>query len=212
VESGKDKWDHVVADFYVPFQKDLTTAEAQRETLKASLAEESDKECPQCGSKMVKRYGRNGPFLACPRYPECKTTMPIEEESESAEVPTQPCPVCESPMRVRSGRFGKFLACSRYPDCKGTRPLGLGIPCPECGTGDLVERRTKKGKSFFGCSRYPACTFAVWDRPVKQPCPSCANPILLQKRTKTKGDYLQCPKCKTRVEEGSEAVSGSLDH
>jgi len=212
VENGKDEWDHVVAEFYAPFQKDLTTAEAQRETLKASLAEESDRECPTCGSKMVKRYGRNGPFLACPRYPECKTTMPIEEEAESAEVPTQPCPVCESPMRVRSGRFGKFLACSRYPDCKGTRPLGLGMPCPECGTGELVERRTKRGKSFFGCNRYPACTFAVWDRPVKQPCPACAYPILVQKRTKTKGDYLQCPKCKARVDETSEAVSGSLDH
>jgi DNA topoisomerase-1 len=115
-------------------------------------------------------------------------------------------------MRIRSGRFGKFLACTRYPDCKGTRPLGLGVPCPECGTGELVERRTKRGKSFFGCGRYPACTFAVWDRPLKQPCPSCAYPILLQKRTKTKGDYLQCPKCKARVDEGSEAVSGSLDH
>jgi len=211
VENGKDEWDHVVSEFYGPFQKDLITAEAQRESLKASLAEESDRECPECGSKMVKRYGRNGPFLACPRYPECKTTMPIEEEAESAEAPTQPCPVCESPMRVRSGRFGKFLACTKYPDCKGTRPLGLGVPCPECGTGELVERRTKRGKSFFGCGRYPACTFAVWDRPLKQPCPSCAYPILLQKRTKTKGDYLQCPKCKARVDEGSEAVSGSLD-
>ena len=212
VENGKDAWDRVVADFYAPFQKDLTAAESQRESLKASLAEESDRECPQCGSKMVKRYGRNGPFLACPRYPECKTTMPLEGEAESEAVPTQLCPVCESAMRVRSGRFGKFLACSRYPECKGTRPLGLGIPCPECGTGELVERRTRRGKSFFGCSRYPECTFAVWDRPMKQPCPSCAYPILVEKRTKTKGDYLQCPKCKARVDaEASEAVSGTLD-
>jgi DNA topoisomerase-1 len=212
VENGKDAWDRVVADFYAPFLKDLTIAEAQRESLKASLAEESDRECPQCGSKMVKRYGRNGPFLACPRYPECKTTMPLEGETEGETVPSQPCPLCESPMRVRSGRFGKFLACSRYPECKGTRPLGLGIPCPECGTGELVERRTRRGKSFFGCSRYPECTFAVWDRPAKQPCPSCAYPILIQKHTKTKGDYLQCPKCKTRVDaEASEAMSGTLD-
>ena len=212
VETGKDAWDHVVADFYAPFRKDLTVAESQRESLKASLAEESDRECPKCGSKMVKRYGRNGPFLACPRYPECKTTMPVEEESEGAEAPTQPCPVCQSPMRIRSGRFGKFLACSRYPDCKGTRPLGLGVPCPECGAGELVERRTRRGKAFFGCSRYPTCTFGIWDRPVQQACPSCGYPILVQKRTKTKGDYLQCPKCKTRVDaEASEAVSGTLD-
>src|SRR6266850_1622987 len=120
IETGKDRWADVVGNFYKPFQVDLAAAESQRESLKASLAEESDRECPQCGSKMVKRYGRNGPFLACPRYPECKTTMPVEEEAESAVVPTQPCPLCESPMRVRSGRFGKFLACSRYPECKGT--------------------------------------------------------------------------------------------
>ena len=213
VETGKDAWDHVVADFYAPFQKDLTAAESQRESLKASLAEESDRECPKCGSKMVKRYGRNGPFLACPRYPECKTTMPVEEEAEGAEAPTQPCPTCGSPMRIRSGRFGKFLACSRYPDCKGTRPLGLGVPCPDCSVGELVERRTRRGKAFFGCSRYPSCTFGIWDRPVQQACPSCAYPLLVQKHTKTKGDYLQCPKCKTRVDaEASEAASGTLDH
>jgi DNA topoisomerase-1 len=213
VEHGKDAWDHVVAEFYAPFKKDLVEAESQRESLKASLTEESDKECPKCGSKMVKRYGRNGPFLACPRYPECKTTMPVEDEAESTEVPTQPCPLCESPMRVRSGRFGKFLACSRYPECKGTRPLGLGVPCPDCGTGELVERRTRRGKAFFGCSRYPECKFGIWDRPLKQPCPSCAYPIMVQKQTKTKGDYLQCPKCKHRVDaEASEAASASLDH
>ena len=212
VETGKDAWDHVVADFYAPFLKDLTTADAQRESLKASLTEESDKECPKCGSKMVKRYGRNGPFLACPRYPECKTTMPVEGEDESTEVPTALCPLCESPMRVRSGRFGKFLACSTYPDCKGTRPLGLGVPCPDCSVGELVERRTRRGKAFFGCSRYPECKFGIWDRPLKQACPSCGYPILVQKVTKTKGDYLQCPKCKARVDaEASEAVSGTLD-
>jgi len=211
VESGKDKWDAVVADFYAPFEKDLSSAESQRESLRASLVQETDRECPKCGSKMVKRYGRNGPFLACPRYPECKTTLPIEEEGESTPVPTQPCPQCGSPMRVRSGRFGKFLACSTYPECKGTRPLGLGVTCPECGTGELVERRTRRGKPFYGCSRYPSCTFGIWDRPVKQPCPSCAYPILVQKHTRTHGDYLQCPKCKARVGEDSEAVRGTME-
>lgn len=212
VETGKDAWAKVVSDFYGPFRKDLAQAESQRESLRASLVEESDRECPKCGSKMVKRYGRNGPFLACPRYPECKTTMPVEGEAESAETSTQPCPQCGSPMRPRSGRFGKFLACSRYPECKGTRPVGLGVPCPDCGAGELVERRTRRGKAFYGCSRYPACSFGIWDRPVKQSCPSCASPILVQKHTKTKGDYLQCPKCKARVDgESSEAMSGTLD-
>jgi len=212
VETGKDKWDSVVGDFYKPFKTDLEKAEMQRESLRASLTQETDKECPKCGSKMVKRYGRNGTFLACPKYPECKTTMPAEEEASSDEVPTQPCPTCGGVMRVRSGRFGKFLACSKYPDCKGTRPFGLGVPCPDCGTGELVERRTRRGKSFFGCSRYPECKFGIWDRPVKQACPSCASPILVQKRTKAAGDFLQCPKCKARIGgEAEEAVSGALD-
>jgi DNA topoisomerase-1 len=212
VESGKDRWDEVVTEFYGPFRRDLDSAEAQRDSVRASLAQESDKVCPNCGSRMVKKYGRNGPFLACPRYPECKTTMPVEGEEEPGEAPKELCPQCGSPMRVRSGRFGKFLACSRYPECKGTRPFSLGVSCPECGQGDLVERRTRRGKAFFGCSRYPECKFGVWDRPVKHPCPSCGSPILLQKRTKTRGDYLECPKCKHRIaQEAGEALSGTLD-
>ncbi len=212
VETGKDRWDSVVTEFYDPFRRDLDSAEAQRDSVRASLAQESDKACPTCGSRMVKKYGRNGPFLACPRYPECKTTMPVDGEEESGEAPKEPCPQCGSPMRVRSGRFGKFLACSRYPECKGTRPFSLGVPCPDCGKGDLVERRTRRGKAFFGCSRYPECKFGIWDRPVKHPCPACGSPILVQKRTKTRGDYLECPKCKHRIAgEPGEALSGTLD-
>jgi DNA topoisomerase-1 len=215
VETGKDPWIDVVEEFYGPFQKDLASAESRQEQVRASLVQETETLCPRCGSKMIKKFGRSGPFLACPRYPECKTTLPVDEEGMPAEAPTQKCPQCEGPMRVRSGRFGKFLACSNYPDCKGTRPFTLQIACPQCGTGELVERRTKRGKVFYGCSRYPECTFAIWDRPVKEACPSCGSPIMVQKRSKTKGDYLQCPKCKTQVEsDTAEAVggmSGTLD-
>jgi len=212
IETGKDPWIEVVSGFYAPFRSDLESAEAQQESVKASLVQETDRICPKCGSKMVKKFGRSGPFLACPRYPECKATMPIEEEGAPEEAPKQPCPICGSAMRVRTGRFGKFLACSTYPECKGTRPFTLQIPCPDCGVGELVERRTKRGKSFFGCSRYPECKFGSWDRPVKRVCPACASPILVQKRTKEKGEYLQCPRCKLRVEsDAPEPMSGTLD-
>ena len=215
IETGKDAWAGVVSEFYAPFETDLAKAEAQQEDVKASLVQETEVPCPKCGSKMVKKFGRSGPFLACPRYPECKATMPLEEEGIPAEAPTQLCPQCGGAMRVRTGRFGKFLACSRYPDCKGTRPFTLQIPCPDCKEGDLVERRTRRGKAFYGCSRYPACTFGIWDRPVKQACPQCSFPILVQKSTKSKGDYLQCPKCKARVDtessESGEAMSGTID-
>ncbi|HTK69277.1 MAG TPA: type I DNA topoisomerase [Candidatus Eisenbacteria bacterium] len=212
IESGKDPWVDVVTEFYDPFQSDLDKAESQQEKVKASLVQETDVACPKCGSKMVKKFGRSGPFLACPRYPECKATMPLEEEGIPAEAPTQKCPQCGSAMRVRTGRFGKFLACSTYPECKGTRPFTLQIPCPKCVQGELVERRTRRGKPFFGCSRYPECDFGIWDRPVKQKCPSCDSPILVKKSSKAKGEYLQCPKCKIQIEsEGSEALSGTLD-
>ena len=212
IESGKDPWAEVVSEFYEPFRSDLVKAESQQEKVRASLVQTTDVDCPKCGSKMVKRFGRSGPFLACPRYPECKATMPIEEEEGPTEVPTQKCPQCESAMRVRTGRFGKFLACSRYPECKGTRPFTLQIPCPKCGTGELVERRTRRGKPFYGCSRYPECDFGIWDKPVKQACPNCDSPLLVQKHSKTKGDFLQCPKCKSRIEsESSEALSGTVD-
>ncbi|HET9940126.1 MAG TPA: type I DNA topoisomerase [Candidatus Eisenbacteria bacterium] len=212
IESGKDPWVDVVTEFYDPFQSDLAKAESQQEKVRASLVQETDVACPKCGSKMVKKFGRSGPFLACPRYPECKATMPLEEEGIPAEAPTQKCPQCGSAMRVRTGRFGKFLACSTYPECKGTRPFTLQIPCPKCVQGELVERRTRRGKPFFGCSRYPECDFGIWDRPVKQKCPSCDSPILVKKSSKAKGEYLQCPKCKIQVEsESTEALSGTLD-
>ncbi|MEK7316995.1 MAG: type I DNA topoisomerase [Candidatus Eisenbacteria bacterium] len=214
VEMGKDPWIDVVTEFYKPFEKDLAAAELTQAEVKASLAEETDKECPKCGSKMVKKFGRNGPFLACPKYPECKTTMPLDDEVP-VEAPNVPCPTCGGVMRVRTGRFGKFLACASYPDCKGTRPFTLQIACPECGKGELVERRTKRGKNFFGCSAYPACTFGLWDRPLKQPCPACNYSILVQKSTKSKGDYQQCPKCKAKFGEdgadGAEELSGTVD-
>ena len=214
VEMGKDPWIDVVTEFYKPFEKDLAAAELTQAEVKASLVEETDKECPKCGSKMVKKFGRNGPFLACPKYPECKTTMPLDDEVP-VEAPNVPCPTCGGVMRVRTGRFGKFLACASYPDCKGTRPFTLQIACPECGKGELVERRTKRGKNFFGCSAYPACTFGLWDRPIKQPCPACNYSILVQKSTKSKGDYQQCPKCKAKFGEdgadGAEELSGTVD-
>jgi DNA topoisomerase I len=214
VETGKDPWIDVVTEFYQPFQKDLTLAESKQEQVRASLVQETETPCPKCGSKMIKKFGRSGPFLACPRYPECKTTLPVEEEGMPTEAPTQLCPQCSGPMRFRTGRFGKFLACARYPDCKGTRPFTLQIACPQCGTGEMVERRTKRGKIFYGCSRYPECTFAIWDKPVKETCPSCGSTIMVQKRSKTKGDYLQCPKCKTQVDQDAvagDALSGTLD-
>lgn len=157
--------------------------------------------CPTCGSRMVIREGRFGPFLACRSYPECRTTMPLAgEEARGANLQTQEatsCPKCGSPMIVKNGRFGRFLACTRYPQCKGTAPINLGVMCPnqDCG-GQIVERRSRKGKPFYACSRYPRCKFILWDRPVARQCPQCGAPFLVE-RLRKEGRILACvrPEC-----------------
>jgi DNA topoisomerase-1 len=196
VESGQDEWVSVMRDFYQPFQRSLEHADAMKEELKRAVEEEVEEKCEKCGSPMVKKWGRHGRFLACSAFPECKNTRPLEEEEQSdAE-----CPVCGGEMIVRTGRYGKFLACKRYPECKGTRPFTLGIKCPEegCG-GEIREKRTKKGRIFYGCENYPECKFATWDKPVAEPCPECAFPVMVVRTAKDKGSRLKCPKC------GSEA-------
>ena len=147
---------------------------------------------------MIKKWGRHGQFLACSAFPTCKNTRPLEEEHQVDAV----CPECGGEMIIRTGRFGKFLACRRYPECKGTRPYTLGIKCPREGCdGEITERKTRKGRTFYGCQNYPKCDFATWDRPVAEPCPECSYPIMVVKTSKDRGSYLKCPSC------GSEAKS-----
>jgi DNA topoisomerase-1 len=199
VETGQDGWVSVVKDFYEPFARSLEHASAMKDELKRAVEEETDIKCEACGSPMIKKWGRHGRFLACSAFPECKTTKPLEEEEEHTDAR---CPECEGEMIVRTGRYGKFLACKRYPDCKGTRPFTLGIKCPNDGCeGELKEKRTKRGRIFYGCTKYPACKFATWDKPIGEACPECSHPIMLVKTTKDKGSRLKCPKC------GSEAKS-----
>jgi DNA topoisomerase-1 len=195
VESGAEEWHALVRRFYEPFSKDLEKAEAERDRLKRSLEVETDVPCERCGKLLIRRFGRHGPFLACPGYPECKYTRPVEEADAPQEI-GEACKLCNAGLVQRTGRFGRFIACSRYPECKYTRPIGLGIACPRpaCG-GELVERRSRRGKVFFGCNRYPDCDFALWDRPVAQACPQCGAAFLVRKTSKKKGDYLRCVTC-----------------
>lgn len=193
VETGEFEWSRVVQDFYGPFSKTLGAAEKKKDEIKKDLQEKSDEKCPKCGRTMVKKFGRNGPFLACPGYPECKSTKPLDEEVKSEET----CEKCGAPMLVKRSKYGRFLACSRYPECKNAQPLKIGVECPKEGCdGDIVEKQSKRGRVFYGCSRYPACDFASWDKPVAVPCPSCGSPYMLHKVTKSGGEVLRCQKCK----------------
>jgi DNA topoisomerase-1 len=132
---------------------------------------------------MIKRWGRFGQFLACSGFPECKNTRPLDGEAQTQEVPDEKCDECGSPMVIKRGRFGQFLACSRYPECKGSRPLlkKIGVTCPKDG-GELVEKRSKRGRTFYSCANYPNCDFTSWSRPLKQPCPNCASLLVVATR------------------------------
>jgi len=102
------------------------------------------------------------------------------------------CEVCGAPMVIKRGRFGKFLACSSFPKCKNTKSLTTGVNCPECKQGELVEKRTRKGRTFYSCSRYPNCKYAAWDRPLREPCPTCGGLLVANARGAVRcvnGDY-----------------------
>jgi len=182
IEEGDADWVDTVGAFYKQFSRDLKSAGKTMDNIKVGL--ETGEACPDCGKPLVKKFGRFGSFLACSAYPECKYTKDLSGGREKpADEPTdEVCPTCSKPMVIKHGRFGKFIACSGYPECKTTKPLTLGIACPEAGCdGQLVERRTRRGKTFFSCTNYPNCKFALWTRPLREPCPKCGAPFITER-------------------------------
>ena len=199
VEDGGTNWVEIVQQFYDSWKGDLDTANSRRKELKRALQEVSEENCEECGANMVVKWGRNGRFLACSGYPKCKNTKPLEEqgEVETDEV----CDQCSAPMVVKTGRYGRFLACSGYPDCKNVKPYVLGIQCPEDGCeGQIVEKRSRKGKVFFGCSTYPECKYASWDRPIDRKCTHCDAALLYEKGNRSGPPAMHCRVCGTEYE------------
>ena len=208
VEGGEFAWQNVVKDFYQPFKESLEHLDEKKTRLKNELQEETDVKCEKCGRNLVKKWGRNGQFLACPAYPECKFSRPIVDPTANVQVEGA-CPKCGSQLIAKSGRYGRFVACARYPECKHTEafPIGMACPRPGCG-GKVVEKRTQRGKTFYGCSNYrtpvegqpqTGCDWASWDKPVAEECSNCGNPYMVHKSSKTRGDFLRCPKCKEEM-------------
>jgi DNA topoisomerase-1 len=172
--------------------KELEPAEAPTETLEET--------CENCGKPMVVKRGRFGMFLACTGYPECKTTRKIlaTQQGVTAAKPDQildeKCPRCGSNLVIKQGRFGEFTACTSYPECKYIKHKTTGVKCPKDADkgGEIVERKSKRGKIFFGCSNYPDCDFVLWNRPVAEKCPKCGAPYLVEKTTKKHGHQVLC--------------------
>jgi DNA topoisomerase-1 len=197
VEEGKREWHAVVRELWNPLSLDLEKAKGKTKEIKASLQKATDITCPSCGQhQLVKKFGRNGAFLACPGYPECKHTQPLDQSE--LPVPVEgTCPECGAGLVARNGPYGRYIHCERRPDCKFTKPFTLGVKCPKCGQGEIAEKRSRRGKTFFSCTRWPDCDYAIWDRPRPVPCDTCGAPFLVEKTLKS-GSFLLCLKCKSR--------------
>jgi len=208
VEADEQEAMSLLTRFYELLEQRLSAASDNMLSVKG-LGLPTGFTCPECGRQARIKVGKNGPFLACEGYPECTwsrnyvrtekgTIEPVEPsgEASSGEV----CEKCGRPMVVKQGRYGEFLACSGYPECKHTRSLSSGGPasstgvaCPQEGCdGEIMERRSRRGKVFYGCSRYPDCTFALWDKPVARQCPECGASYLVEKETKKEGLVIKC--------------------
>ena len=179
-------------------------------------AEAEPEPCENCGRPMALKRGRFGQFLACTGYPECKTTRKIASGGGAPKKPDvlldEVCPQCkEAKLVIKDGRFGLFTSCSNYPKCKYIKPKTIGVPCPKSGCGgELIERRSKRGKVFYGCSKYPDCDFVLWNKPVPEQCPSCGAPYLIEKTTKREGTIRYCneEKCDYKVAVESDSPEG----
>jgi DNA topoisomerase-1 len=205
IANGKSTYKKVLDDFYIPFEKDYLVADSKAKDIKANLIEKTDILCPECGAetgaKMLKKWGRNGLFLTCERYPKCKGSMSVEDEGTKQELPQQEiiCDKCGAPMAIKISKYGKFYGCTNYPKCKNTKPITLGISCPKCGKGEIVPRMNGRSKRrFYGCTNYPECDFLTNFEPVIQACTKCGNNFLEKKKDKEGTEFLQCPKCKEK--------------
>ncbi len=203
VENGKKTMLDVLKTFYADFSDELEKAEKSIEKNNYKLSpEETDIICEKCGSRMVVKSGRFGRFAACPNYPACRNTKPIDkngnlieknaENKSESPVPAPDdikCDLCGGPMVIRRGRYGNFYACANYPDCRGTKPItkDLNIPCPLCGSKILIKHGRKKSV-FYSCEKYPECKFSTWDIPQEEKCPDCGG-LLLKKKGK---DLIYC--------------------
>jgi len=173
----------------------------------ANLAEQGEEEyCENCGRPMVLKKGRFGTFFACTGYPDCKTTKQIGGPQKKPDVAIEEqCPQCGNHLVVKTGRFGEFTACSNYPTCKYVKQKTIGVKCPECSEGEIIERRSKKGKTFYGCNRYPDCKFVAWGKPVAEKCPECGSPYLVEKWLKA-GPVWQCPNADCKFKQPAPAA------
>ncbi len=200
VSRGEKDWIPLMSDFWKPFT--TLIHEKEESVQRKDVTQEAiDEKCPECGSPLSIRLGRNGRFIGCTNYPDCSYTRNLNEDANVSDEPEtvngRVCPNCESPLVLKAGRYGKFIGCSAYPKCRYIepleKPLDTGVECPQCKKGSILKRKSRSGKYFYSCSEYPKCDYALWNAPIKESCPACQWPILTVKETKRRGVEKVCP-------------------
>jgi DNA topoisomerase-1 len=192
IARGENDYVKVLNDFYGPFAHALKHVENNIEKMI----------CDKCGSEMEIKVGRFGKYLACSKYPECKNIKSFKDyflQNQEPEFTGELCEKCGSRAVFREGKFGRFIGCEKYPDCDFLKNISLGLNCPRCTEGSVVERKTKKNRLFYGCSRYPDCDFISWYKPVPEPCPHNDSLYMEQRFSQKKGKFLKCPECGIEV-------------
>ena len=189
IADGENTLVSVLKGFYKGFAENLEKAEAEAKNMSIVIPEEqTDIICDKCGSVMVVKNGRFGKFAACPNYPECKNTKPLDSTAKPAAEPEDTgltCESCGGKLVIRNGRYGSFYACENFPKCKFTKQITkeIGVPCPKCGSS-VVSKRGKNSFVFFSCEKYPECDFSSWDQPAKEKCPVCNGTLMIKKGKK----------------------------
>ncbi|MDP8268697.1 MAG: type I DNA topoisomerase [Candidatus Tenebribacter davisii] len=200
---GKVEWNKLLKQYYESLNGLISELDFKK--AKADLTETTDIKCEKCGSPMILKWGKNGQFLACSNFPECKNIKNFTRSEDGKieilkpETLDRKCPKCGADLLLKEGKFGKFIACSNFPKCKHTEPFTIGIKCPECEDGFITEKKNSKGRYFYSCSNYPKCKFLTNNKPVDIICPECGNYYMEEKKSRDKGAFKECPKCKAIV-------------
>ncbi len=205
IAEGKATYKKVMTDFYKVFEAELASANVEAEKDKKENQEVSDVICEKCGAKMIVKMGRYGKYLACPNYPNCKNIKPYSLAEGPEEVSDVKCDACGTLMVYRTGPYGRYLKC---PSCGANKAIVIdtGIVCPKCHEGHMVQRRSHRGRIFYGCSRYPKCDMALWNEPINQFCETCGA-IMTKKTYKTGKEVISCsnPDCPTHPKRKTRA-------
>ena len=192
IAQGDNQYKKVLDDFYRPFSNALKNVENKIDKII----------CDLCGHEMEIKVGRFGRYLACSNYPECKNIKSFKDiyaQNQEPEYTGEMCDKCGSRTVYRNGKFGRFIGCEKYPECDFIKNISLGVDCPKCKTGYVVERKSKRGRLFYGCSRYPDCDFVSWYKPVPQSCPNGDSEYMEHRYSVKKGNYLRCPICHSEM-------------